>query len=647
MAEALPLQPGDPRQLGDYEIIGRLGVGEQGAVFLGRSPAGGTVAVKLLHLRLSGEPAARARFAGAFAAARRVSGFCTAAIIDADVESDRPYVVSEYVGGPSLHRLVTEEGPRGGAVTERLAAGMAVALAAAHRAGAVHHDFKPGNVLLGRDGPRVTDLGVARALEAVTAAPTGRVTDDPSYKAPEQLRGVGIGPAADIFAWGATLLFAVTGSAPFGEDSQSEVMQRIVYDEPDLSALPESLREVVGDALAKEPDDRPAARDVLDRLVGTEGTLADRLPDRMVTEGRALAAASAPVPGPAPAGPAAPRSQPTITVRPPISVPPALRNEMEVTRPESPAGAPAGKAARVGQAEEVPPGVRSDEATQAMPAVPAHPQALPPARPPTPPAGPGSPAGPAAPGGPGSPAPAGPGSPAGPASPRNPAGPGSPGGLAGPLSLPAAIPAPAESSERVPHLIPGMDTGAQRQLPDDDQRHHTAVLAAPPVSRMPRMPRFRRPDNHVLGVAASLTIGVLVGIAIIALVLWPQLKGDSDDSPQTRPANDDRPVSTIPASFAGTWKGTAVNARSSASFPIEVTFQAGNKVAQARLNNNCVGTLTLTSGTTQRLEMSLTVAKPCTSGNVRVVRQPDGTLQYAWMHQPGADPGYQGKLRKA
>ncbi|KAB2348383.1 serine/threonine protein kinase [Actinomadura rudentiformis] len=599
MAEALPLQPGDPQRLGDYEITGRLGVGEQGAVFLGRSPAGGTVAVKLLHLRLSGEPAARARFAGAFASARRVSGFCTAAIIDADVESDRPYVVSEYVAGPSLHQLVAEEGPRGGAVTERLAAGMAIALAAAHRAGAVHHDFKPGNVLLGRDGPRVTDLGVARALEAVTAAPTGRVADDPCYKSPEQLRGVGIGPAADMFAWGATLLFAVTGSAPFGEDSQSEVMQRIVYDEPDVSVLPESLREVVGDTLAKEPEDRPTARDVLDRLLGEDGTLAGRLPERMVAEGRGLAEGTAPIPGLSSIGSPAQQPQPAITVRPPISVSPAVRNEMEVTRNEMEVTRPERPAAAwVAQA---PPASRSEEATQAMPALPPSPAGAPPAG--------GAPAG------------------AAPATP----------------SSPPSSPGPAESPGRMPHLIPGMDTGAQ-QLPDD-RHQHTAVLAAPPVSRRPRIPKFRRPDNHVLGVAASLTIGVLVGIAIIALVLWPQLNGDSGEQPQARPANDDRPVSTIPESFAGTWKGTAVNARSAASFSIEVTFQVGGKVAQARFNN-CVGTLALTSGTTQRLEMSLTVAKPCTSGSVRVVRQSDGTLQYMWMHQAGANPGYQGKLKK-
>lgn len=216
MPEALPLQPGDPRRLGAYEIAGRLGVGEQGAVFLGRGPAGRDVAVKLLHIRLSGEPVVRSRFTGAFAPARKVLGFCTAGILEAEVDGDRPYVVTECIDGPSLQELVDDEGPRGGAVVERLAVGTAIALAAVHRAGAVHHDFKPGNVLLGRDGPRVCDFGIAKALDEVNAGSSGQVTADPAYKAPEQLSGMGIGPAADVFAWASAMIFAATGEPPSG-----------------------------------------------------------------------------------------------------------------------------------------------------------------------------------------------------------------------------------------------------------------------------------------------------------------------------------------------------------------------------------------------------------------------------------------------
>lgn len=278
MPEALPLQPGDPRRLGSYEITGRLGVGEQGAVFVGRDPAGGQVAVKVLHVRLSGEPVARTRFTGAFTAARKVSGFCTAAILDADVEGDRPFVVSEWVDGPSLQQLVDEEGVRGGAVVERLAVGMAIAIAAVHRAGALHHNLKPGNVLLGRDGPRLSDFGIARALEAVNVVFSGHITEDPSYKAPEQLSGRGIGPAADVFAWASTILFAATGRQPFGTGSPSEVMQRIVYDEVDLTGVPDSLVEVMADAFAKDPADRPTARELLHRLLDGTSPLADRMP---------------------------------------------------------------------------------------------------------------------------------------------------------------------------------------------------------------------------------------------------------------------------------------------------------------------------------------------------------------------------------
>ncbi|TDB88051.1 serine/threonine-protein kinase, partial [Actinomadura sp. 7K534] len=323
MPEALPLQPGDPRRLGSYEITGRLGVGEQGAVFLGRDPAGGLVAVKVLHVRLSGEPVARSRFAGSFTAARKVSGFCTAAILHADVEGDRPFVVSEWVDGPSLQQLVDEEGPRGGAVVERLAVGMAIAIAAVHRAGAVHHDLKPGNVLLGRDGPRLGDFGIAHALEAVNVAFSGHITEDPSYKSPEQLSGRGIGPAADVFAWASTILFAATGRSPFGTGSPSEVMQRIVYDEVDLTGLPASLHAVLTDAFAKDPASRPTAKELLQRLLDENGPLAVRMPPAMVAEGRALAS-STPAQRPEPPSAGSPPPVPTPAPSPqiPPSVPP-------------------------------------------------------------------------------------------------------------------------------------------------------------------------------------------------------------------------------------------------------------------------------------------------------------------------------------
>ncbi|WP_433466041.1 serine/threonine protein kinase [Spirillospora sp. CA-128828] len=572
MPEALPLQPGDPRRLGSFEITGRLGVGEQGAVFLGRDTAGGPVAVKVLHVRLSGEPVSRSRFTGAFSSARKVSGFCTAAILHADVEGDRPYVVSEWVDGPSLQQIVDEEGLRGGTVVERVAAGMAVALAAIHRAGALHHNLKPGNVLLGRNGPRMSDFGIARALEAVNVGFGGHMTEDPAYKSPEQLSGLGIGPAADVFAWASTLLFAATGKPPFGEGSPSEVMQRIVYDEADLSDVPDSLRDIMASALAKSPAERPTAREVLERFLSEDDALAGRLPSSMVEEGRALAAGTVPerhVPPPSPP-PAAPPPPPRVDPpRPPADDldPAAFETTAAFDAVGSHRPEPRGHAGGRDHEEQT---ARFDavrpERTATFDAVDLEHQANP--------------------------------------------------------------------GEPMPHFVPGLRHGR------DSGGHRASPLAS--------LAKMRRPGNHVLGVALSMFIGVSVGIAIIALVLWPQLKADDDGPPSdSTNSSNNRPVTTIPASFAGTWKGTVVNTGRNASFPVEITFEAGGTTGQALYpRENCTGSLTLTRGTESALKMNLDIGKPCTSGTVQVSRQPDGTLQYTWT-KAGTSLGYGGRLTRS
>jgi serine/threonine protein kinase len=602
MPEALPLQPGDPLRLGSFEITGRLGVGEQGAVFLGRDRAGGHVAVKVLHVRLSGEPVARSRFTGAFSSARKVSGFCTAAILAADVDGDRPYVVSQWVDGPSLQQLVDEEGVRGGAVVERLAVGMAVALAAVHRAGALHHNLKPGNVLLGRDGPRMSDFGIARALEAVNVSFTGHMTEDPSYKAPEQLSGMGIGPAADVFAWASTLVFAATGKPPFGDGSPQQVMRRIVYDQADLSAVPDSLRDVLASALAKDPAERPTAPQVLDRLLGPSSPLPSRMPPSMVEEGRALAAGrgaqqnvppTVPPPRPPMGTPAPPMAGP---VDPPS--PPSLPLLGKLSRTRRPRREPTPEPEPL--AADLDPG--AFEATTTFGAVDLdaeHPAA----------------------------------------SGRRAEHP--------PTDQTTRFDAVGHDSTAIfdaadlhdppnftePHLIPGLGRGR-----DGDERRSS------PLSSIARM---RRPSNHVLGVALSLFIGVGVGIAIIALVLWPQLKDDNGPPPDSANASNNRPVTTIPASFAGTWKGDLVNTNRNVSFPVEVTFEAGGTTARAVYpREKCTGTLTLTRGTESALKMNLAIGKPCTSGVVEITRQPDGTLQYSWS-RPGTSLGYGGRLSRA
>jgi serine/threonine protein kinase len=265
--QSQPLRPGDPESIGAYQIVGRLGAGGQGAVYLGRSVTGSHVAIKLLFAEVSGDAPARERFVREVAAARRVARFCTAQMLEVGVLDDRPYIISEYVAGPSLQDSVRSGGPQTGGRLERLAIGTATALAAIHAAGVVHRDLKPMNVLLGPDGPRVIDFGIARALD-VTSVVTAKVVGTPAYMAPEQIAGSVIGPKADVFAWGGTILFAANGRLPFVAESIPATFHRILNGEPDYGNLSGALREMVGAALAKNPADR---RDSLKKLFEAVG----------------------------------------------------------------------------------------------------------------------------------------------------------------------------------------------------------------------------------------------------------------------------------------------------------------------------------------------------------------------------------------
>jgi eukaryotic-like serine/threonine-protein kinase len=288
------LRANDPRQLGGYTLLGRLGEGGQGTVYAARSATGLMVAVKLLRADLAEDPAARARFVKELSATMRVAPFCTARVLEADVEGVRPYVVSEYVEGPSLQQLVAEHGPRTGTDLDRLAAGMLTALIAVHEAGVVHRDFKPANVLVDANGPRVIDFGIARALDA-TATLTSKVIGTPAYMAPEQFTAdTGpAGPAADMFAWAATVVYAATGRAPFGSDSVPKVMHRILYTPPDTTGFPRTpLLRVVARCLSKDPRKRPTARQALTELAA--GASGGQTGDTM-----ALLAPAAVVPTPA------------------------------------------------------------------------------------------------------------------------------------------------------------------------------------------------------------------------------------------------------------------------------------------------------------------------------------------------------------
>ncbi|MEV0824585.1 WD40 repeat domain-containing serine/threonine protein kinase [Nonomuraea rubra] len=267
MASFAPLRPGDPQRLGGFELLGRLGEGGQGVVYLAKDHADHHVAVKWLRPDLSGDQVSVERFLREVQVAQQVAPFCTAAVLGTGVEQDRPFIVSEFIEGPSLQRVVQEEGPRTGSVLHRLAIGTATALAAIHQAGIVHRDFKPANVIIGADGPRVIDFGIARALNA-TSTISSMVVGTPSYMPPEQIMGHTVGPAADMFSWASAMVFAASGRAPFGSDTMPAVINRVLNQQPDLNALGEGpLRDVVAACLAKDPAQRPTAEQVIMRLL--------------------------------------------------------------------------------------------------------------------------------------------------------------------------------------------------------------------------------------------------------------------------------------------------------------------------------------------------------------------------------------------
>ncbi|MEU8801875.1 serine/threonine-protein kinase [Spirillospora sp. NPDC048819] len=304
---AASLEPGDPEQMGEYALTGRLGEGGQGVVYAGRGPDGGEVAVKLLRTHAARDPKARERLVRELGFAERVAEFCTARVLEADIHGDQPYIVSEFVSGPSLYELVRDEGPRTGAALQRLAIGTATALAAIHQAGVVHRDFKPPNVLMGEDGPRVIDFGIAKALDGASTM-TSQIVGTPAYMAPEQVGGQEPGTWTDMFAWGVTILFAATGRSPFGDDTVPAVMHRILHADPDTSSLPEPLAGLVTACLAKEPARRPTAPHVLLALLGL-GTAPGGADDLLAAGATAVERVMPPLPA-APGSPLEPSPSP-------------------------------------------------------------------------------------------------------------------------------------------------------------------------------------------------------------------------------------------------------------------------------------------------------------------------------------------------
>ncbi|MDT7843755.1 serine/threonine-protein kinase [Streptomyces justiciae] len=262
-----PLGVDEPTAVGPYRLLGRLGSGGMGRVYLGRSAGGRTVAVKIVHPHFALDEEFRARFRREVEAARRVGGAWTAPVLDADPDAAVPWVATAYAAGPSLTAAVADDGPLPAHSVRVLGAGLAEALAAVHELGLVHRDVKPSNVLLTLDGPLLIDFGIARATDGTASlTSTGVSIGSPGYMSPEQILGKGVSGAADVFSLGAVLAYAANGASPFPGDSSAALLYKVVHEEPELGALDGELRDVVAACLAKSPEERPAPAELSRRL---------------------------------------------------------------------------------------------------------------------------------------------------------------------------------------------------------------------------------------------------------------------------------------------------------------------------------------------------------------------------------------------
>ncbi|MEU6877276.1 serine/threonine-protein kinase [Streptomyces sp. NPDC046712] len=262
-----PLTTTDPRRVGAYRLLYRLGEGGMGRVYLGRSPGGRTVALKVVHGTIAGDPGFRRRFAREVRAAQSLRGAGTVPVLDADPEAEVPWLATAYVPGPALSDAVIGHGPLPQEALWRLLSGLAKALEGVHGAGLVHRDVKPSNVLLSQSGPLLIDFGIARSADETALTGTGLVVGSPGYMSPEQAEGRTVGPAADVFSLGAVLAFAATGRGPFGGGSVAELLYRLVHHEPDLDGVGGRFGELARHCLAKRPEDRPT---VTELAAGTE-----------------------------------------------------------------------------------------------------------------------------------------------------------------------------------------------------------------------------------------------------------------------------------------------------------------------------------------------------------------------------------------
>ncbi|MFE9249401.1 protein kinase [Streptomyces sp. NPDC007088] len=256
----------DPRVVGSFRLHRRLGAGGMGVVYLGSDRRGQRVALKVIRPDLAEDQEFRSRFAREVSAARRIRGGCTARLVAADLEAERPWFATQYVPGPSLHDKVAEDGPLAASDVAAVGAALSEGLVAVHEAGVVHRDLKPSNILLSPKGPRIIDFGIAWATGASTLTHVGTAVGSPGFLAPEQVRGAAVTPSTDVFALGATLAYAATGDSPFGHGSSEVMLYRVVHEEAHLRGVPDSLAPLVRACLAKDPEERPSTLQLSLRL---------------------------------------------------------------------------------------------------------------------------------------------------------------------------------------------------------------------------------------------------------------------------------------------------------------------------------------------------------------------------------------------
>ena len=356
------LRSEDPAQVAGYRLLGRLGAGGMGVVYLAETPldeAGVSqqVAVKVVRGELAEDEAFRARFRREVAAARRVSGACVVKILDADPEAETPYMVSEYVTGPDLGSLVGTYGPLDGRRQHAFAAGLAQALLSIHSVGLVHRDLKPANVLCAQRGLKVIDFGIASAADGASLTRTGLIVGTTGWMSPEQVNGEKVLPLTDIFCWASVIYYAATGVAPFGEGAPATVLYRVVAKDPDLShpLIEPRLRPLLAAAFRKDPRSRPAAPDLLDYLLpkrSKAGPQSDGGPPDGVQEApRFRHQAFGPVTAP-PAGPpteVAPQLPPHPSGPQPVPVFEPYQASPNQYQPARPPAAPPAKPGRFGR----------------------------------------------------------------------------------------------------------------------------------------------------------------------------------------------------------------------------------------------------------------------------------------------------------